>query len=167
MQRTKFERMALATFFLTGWLIGVGGAIEHAQAQTVNPVPPPPPPVFNPIPPNTTVPQPSVAPVSPGTPSTLPGSEAVSPSEETVPSTATRSHERAVTSTPETPSVAQKRTGRHVSTRHHWRRESYAGTAVRCPCYFPPYAWGDYPLDYGPACVWHREWDGRWFNHCI
>jgi hypothetical protein len=51
--------------------------IKHAQAQFA--VPPPPPPVFNPSPPNTTVPQPSYTPNSPATPSAVPGPEVTSP----------------------------------------------------------------------------------------
>jgi hypothetical protein len=51
--------------------------IKHAQAQFA--VPPPPPPVFNPSPPNTTVPQPSYTPSSTATPSAVPGSQVTSP----------------------------------------------------------------------------------------
>jgi hypothetical protein len=43
MQTTRFERMALARFFLAGWVVLFSLAIEHAQAQSP-PAPPPPPP---------------------------------------------------------------------------------------------------------------------------
>ena len=51
-------------------------AIEHAQAQFVNPVPPRPPPVFNPSSPNT-VPQMRETPVSPTAPGGFQGSRAL------------------------------------------------------------------------------------------
>ena len=33
MHKTKFGRMALATFFVAGWVAFFSGAIEYAQAQ--------------------------------------------------------------------------------------------------------------------------------------
>lgn len=118
MHMTRFERMALAKFFVAGWLAFCGVAIEHAQAQIVNPVPPPPPPVFNPSTPYT-VPQSPETPVSPGTPSTLP----LSSPDGNPPSAAARSHRPAVTSATVTSNVAKARGGRH-SHRHHRRKSS-------------------------------------------
>ena len=93
------KRMALAHLLVGGCVAVIGTCvlIKHAQAQFA--VPPPPPPVFNPSPPNTTVPQPSYTPLSPETPSTVPGSEVTSPevtspANEGLPRTAARSHER-------------------------------------------------------------------------
>jgi hypothetical protein len=175
MHATRSRRMALARFFLAGWLACFGVAIGHAQAQFVNPVPPSPPPVFNPSSPNT-VPQSPETPVSPGTPSTLPGHEVLTPQSESVPSEAVRSHPRDVTSTPVTTKVAKTRGAPHSPRRHHVSRsrggEGASGAmvsrapAVRCPCYFPLYARGNYPPQYGPVCSWHREWDGQWFKDC-
>ena len=70
--------MMLAKFFVAGCAVVFVAcvAIEHAQAQFVNPVPPPPPPVFNPSSPNT-VPQMRETPVSPNAPSVFPGSGAL------------------------------------------------------------------------------------------
>ena len=181
MHTTRFERMALAKVFVAGWVAFFGIATEHAQAQFVNPVPPPPPPVFNPSPPNTTVPQSPEPPVSPGTPSILPGSSEISPSVGIPPSVTPRSHRQAVTSRPATSKSAKANRARH-SQRHHHLSESRGSDgaaeahwrsphveAIRCPCYFPAYARWYYPTpwSYRPACVWHREWDGEWSNDCI
>jgi hypothetical protein len=79
MQTTRFERKTLAKLLVAGWVVFFGAAIEHAQAQTVNPVPPPPPPVFNPSPPST-VPQPPEIPVPPSSGAPLsPSSETAAP----------------------------------------------------------------------------------------
>ena len=85
MQTTRFERMALAMFFVAGSLAFFSLAIEHAHAQFPEPPPPQPPPTFNPSTPYT-VPQSPETPVSPGLPSALPRSfEVVSPSVEVHP----------------------------------------------------------------------------------
>jgi hypothetical protein len=82
MPTRRFEGIGLAQLLVGAVLFGV--LIEHAQAQPgfVPRVPPPPPPVFNPSPPNTTVPQPSYQPISPTTPSTVPEDEVTPPAKE-------------------------------------------------------------------------------------
>jgi len=142
--RRSFKRMALAQL-LVGGCVAVFDAcvlIKHAQAQFA--VPPPPPPVFNPSPPNTTVPQPSYTPLSPTTPSETPSAvpepEVTSPANENLPPTAARSHRR--TSVAETRSV------------HHRGRSIVAGPTP--PYYFSIYA------PYG--CGWQRAWDGYWYR---
>jgi hypothetical protein len=122
------------------------------------------------------VPQSPETPVSPGTPSTLPGHQVLTPQGESLPSAAVRSHRRAVTSTAVTSKVAKVRGGRHSPRRHRLSRsrggDGATGAmvsrapAVRCPCYFPPYARSNYQLQYAPVCSWHREWDGQWFKDC-
>ncbi len=99
MQTTRFERMALAKFFVAGWLAFFSLAIEHAQAQFPEPPPPQPPPTFNPSTPYT-VPQSRETPVSPGLPSAPPRSfEVVPPSGGSPPGPVARSHRRPVTVT--------------------------------------------------------------------
>ena len=168
MHTTGFERMALAKVFVAAWVAFFGVAIEHAQAQPVNPVPPPPPPVFNPSSPNT-VPQPRETPVSPGMPSALPGSSgAFSPSVGITPSADAHPHRRAVTSTTVRSNVAKARGGRD-SHRHHRLSGSRgsdgtaAGPNYYTPSYYFPFGWGHGWY----SCVWHREWDGEWFHDCI
>jgi hypothetical protein len=76
MRATRFERTALTSFFVAGWVIFFSAAIAHAQPLYANPPPPQPPPTFNPSTPYT-VPQSPETPVSPGLPSAPPGSSAV------------------------------------------------------------------------------------------
>ena len=96
----RFKPMALAQLLVVGCAVVFGACIQHAQAQQqfVPPpppvVPPPPPPVFNPSPPNTTVPQPSYKPISPATPSAVPGSEVTLPVNEGLARPAARSYRR-------------------------------------------------------------------------
>src|ERR1700688_3203860 len=99
MQTTRFERMALARFFVAGWVAFFSVAIAHAQPLYTAPPPPQPPPTFNPSTPHT-VPQSLETPVSPGLSSPLPGSSgAVAPSVESPPGAVARSHRRPVTAT--------------------------------------------------------------------
>jgi hypothetical protein len=129
MQTTRFERMALARFFVAGWVVLFSAAVAHAQPLYANPPPPQPPPTFNPSTPST-VPQSPETPVSPGLPSALPRSEGISPSVGSPPGTVARSHRRPVTAT-DTSNVAKTHGGRH-SPRHHrrsWSRGNHtAGT---------------------------------------
>jgi hypothetical protein len=98
MRTTRFERTALAGFFVAGWMVFFSVAIAHAQPQFVPPPPPQPAPTFNPSTPYT-VPQSPETPVSPGLPSALPRSEGVSPSVGSPPGVVARSHRRPVTAT--------------------------------------------------------------------
>ena len=149
--RRSPKRMALAQL-LVGGCAAVFGAcvlIEHAQAQFA--VPPSPPPVFNPSPPNTTVPQPSYKSISPTIPSAGPGSEATSPVNEEPPSTTARSHRRT--------SVAERRSVYHgyrsiVGPTYYGGRSIVAGPT-------PPYYYSVY-APYG--CAWQRAWDGYWYR---
>jgi hypothetical protein len=128
--QTRFERMALARFFVAGWVALFSLAIEHAQAQSPPAPPPPqPPPTFNPSTPYT-VPQSPETPVSPGLPSALPGSEGVSPSVGSPPGAVARSHRRPVTAT-ETAHVAKAHGGRHSPRRHrrNWSRGNHTAGA--------------------------------------
>jgi hypothetical protein len=122
--------MALARFFVAGWVVLFSLAIEHAQAQSPPAPPPPqPPPTFNPSTPYT-VPQSPETPVSPGLPSAIPRSEGVSPSVGSPPGAVARSHRRPVTAT-ETSNVAKAHQGRHSprSHRRNWSRGNHtAGT---------------------------------------
>jgi hypothetical protein len=168
MPATRTGRIALATFFMAGWVACSGLAVGPAQAQFVNPPPPPPPPTFNPSVPNT-VPQPPVAPVSPSLPSALPGSgsNVVLPPDDTVPSPVARSHRRPVT--PET-DVATAHAGRHGAKHHHVSRshKSYARIAsgpVETPYYVSPFGWGfNSPVR---SCAWEQHWDGYWAPFCM
>jgi len=121
MQTTRLERMALARFFVAGWVAFFCVAIEHAQAQFPEPPPPQPPPTFNPSTPYT-VPQSPETPVSPGLPSAVPRSEVVSPSGGSPPSAVARSHRRPVTATG-TSNVVKSHEGRY-SARPHRRNLS-------------------------------------------
>src|ERR1700682_4614173 len=96
MQKTRFERKALARIFVAGWVAFFSLAIAHAQPLYANPPPPQPPPTFNPSTPYT-VPQSPETPVSPGQPSALPRSVVVSPSSGSPPSAVAHSHRRPVT----------------------------------------------------------------------
>jgi hypothetical protein len=122
MQTTRFERMALAKFFVAGWLAFFSLGIEHSQAQFPEPPPPQPPPTFNPSTPYT-VPQSPETPVSPGLPSAPPRSGAVSPSGP--PSAVARSHRQPVTATG-TSNVAKTHESRHSPQPHrrNWSRGS-------------------------------------------
>jgi hypothetical protein len=138
MSTSRFGRIALARLLVGAVLFGV--PIEHAQAQPgfVPRVPPPPPPVFNPSPPNTTVPQPSYQPISPTTPSTVPEDEVTPPANE----------ESTTDQTERGASVAKRR-----SVHHH------RGRPTR------PVASSYYPLPFGRyGCVWQRAWDGYWYR---
>jgi hypothetical protein len=78
MPLARFGRRAVSRYFVTGWIVLIGGGLNHAQAQQFvppppPPAPPPPPPVFNPSTPYT-VPNVRGTPVSPGLPSKLPDS---------------------------------------------------------------------------------------------
>ena len=146
---TRFERSAVAKFFVAGWAAFCGAcvAIEHAQAQAPLPwiitVPPPPPPVFNPSYPYT-VPQPSYKPLSPAIPSTLLGSGANSRMDGSLPSAVTHSRRR----------VAK---ARQVRTLHHHRSGSIVVGPTAEFYYYSPF-------DDGYGCVWRRGWDGYWFR---
>jgi hypothetical protein len=128
------RRMALAHLLVGGCLAVFGACvlIKHAQAQFVPPpVPPPPPPVFNPSPPNTTVPQPSYTPLSPSTPSTVPESNGP---ESTVPGPEVTSpvNEQPLSTTAQGrgTSVAKTR-----SVHHHHHRGRFAGSTLGYPRY--------------------------------
>jgi hypothetical protein len=135
------KRIALAQVLVGGCAVVFGVLIDHAQAQFA--VPPPPPPVFNPSPPNTTVPQPSYQPVSPTTPGAVPDNEVTLPVNESLPRTAARSHRRT--------SVAK--TVRHRGP-YYRGRSIVAGPTP--PYYYSPFA------PYG--CAWQRGWDGEWYR---
>jgi hypothetical protein len=99
MQATRFERTALTSFFVAGWVAFFSAAIAHAQPLYANPPPPQPPPTFNPSTPYT-VPQTPETPVSPGLSSAPPGSSTfVSPSVGSPPRAVARSHRRPATVT--------------------------------------------------------------------
>jgi hypothetical protein len=171
MRATRLGRVALAAFFVAGWVACSGIAVDPAQAQFVNPPPPPPPPVFNPSVPNT-APQAPETPVSPGTPSALPGSgsNVVLPPDENLPDIATRSHRHAVTPETSPSGAATALNGRH-GARHHRlgrSRQSYtavAGGPVETPYYVSPFGWGfNSPVR---SCVWEQHWDGYWAPFCM
>jgi len=146
MHKTKFGRIALAKFFVAGWVALLGGAIEYAQAQFVNPVPPPPPPVFNPSTPYT-VPQPRQTPVSPGLPSSPPKSGTLSPSDGSPPTAVARSHRQVARAGGSGP----LHRGRSLTRRSNGSAPDYR-----------------LPLDYsGPYCFWQRYWDGYWEPACF
>jgi hypothetical protein len=186
MRMMRFERSALATFLVAGSVTFFAVAVEHAQAQTVNPVPPPPPPVFNPSSPNT-VPQSGETPVAPGIPSAppapLPPSDLSPPSVATQPqplstqtqtqppSAQTPSQPPAVTSAPVPSKVAKSRASRLSARPHrlsHSRGNDIAaggivsGTVI-APYYHSLFGWGLGPY----PCGWRREWDGYWVRDCI
>ena len=128
---TRVKRIDLTQLLVRGCAVMFGAflLIQQAQAQFVPPpAPPPPPPVFNPSPPNTTVPQPSYTPLSPTTPSTtpstVPGPEVTSPANEAPPST-----------------TAQSGRGTSVAKRsvhqqhHHHHRVRFAGYTLGYPRY--------------------------------
>jgi hypothetical protein len=167
MHTTRFERMALAKFFVAGWVAFFGIAIEHAQAQPglLNPVPPPAPPVFNPSTPNA-LPAQRETPVSPETPSTLPGSQLNTPVDESPPSAAAPSHPRGVSSAKVTSHAAKGHRSRQA-IRHHRRSWSHGSHRAAGSVFGPA---PDYhpPLDYtGPYCVWRQGWDGYWAPVCF
>ncbi|MGB8631564.1 MAG: hypothetical protein WCD69_19640 [Xanthobacteraceae bacterium] len=73
-----FLRAAFSMVCVAGWIVLIGGALTHSQAQQFvppppPPAPPPPPPVFNPSSPYT-LPSVRETPVSPALPSKLPNS---------------------------------------------------------------------------------------------
>ena len=125
MQTTRFERVALARFFVAGWVAFFGVAIAQAQPLSTAPPPPQPPPTFNPSTPYT-VPQSPETPVSPGLPSAPSRSEVVSPSGGSPPSAVARTHRQPVTAT-RTSNVAKVREGRHSPRprRRNWSRASH------------------------------------------
>jgi hypothetical protein len=90
MPKKRFKRISVAQLLVGVCVVvfGAGVVTKHARAQFA--VPPPPPPVFNPSPPNTTVPQPSYKSISPATPSGVPGTEVTSPENEGLPRTTAR-----------------------------------------------------------------------------
>jgi len=146
MQTTRFERMALARFFVAGWLAFFSVPIAHAQPLYAAPPPPQPPPTFNPSTPYT-VPQSPQTPVSPGLPSALPRSEVVSPSGGSPPGAVARSHRQPVTATG-TSNVAKTHEGR-LGPRHHrrsWSRGSHIadieGPWTARPFTVSPNGWG-------------------------
>jgi hypothetical protein len=158
MPTTRFARMTLAMLSMAVCLAFIGVAVEHAQAQFVNPVPPPAPPVFNPSSPNT-VPQAPETPVSAGTRSTLPqSSQTLTPTVETPRST--QPHR-----TPPQRRAATEATAlSHVATAHGHRHRHGTGYASNGPVqdYHPPLGYtGPYT-----ACAWHRHWDGYWAPDC-
>ena len=124
MQTTRFQRIALARFFVAGWVAFFNVAIAHAQPLYANPPPPQQPPTFNPSTPYT-VPQSPETPVSPALPSAVPRSEVVSPPGGSPPSAVARSHRRPATET-RTSSVAKTHESRHSPRSHprNWSRES-------------------------------------------
>ena len=126
MPTRRSKRMALAQLLVGGCVVVFGACvlIKYAQAQFA--VPPPPPPVFNPSPPNTTVPQPSYKPSSPATPSGVPGPDVTSPMNEETPSTTARSGRRA--------SVEKIRSVHH----HHRHLQGFAGTLGSHYCGYSP-----------------------------
>jgi len=125
MQTTRFERIALARFFVAGWVAFFSVAVGHAQTPYPAPPPPQPPSTFNPSTPST-VPQSPETPVSPGLPRALPRSEGISPSVGSPPGAVARSHRRPVTAT-ETANVAKPHEGRHSprSHRRNWSRGNH------------------------------------------
>ena len=159
MHTRKFERIALAKFFMTGCATVVGAclAIELAQAQVPTLVQPPPPPTFNPPSPYSTVPQAPYQSISPGTPSTLSGSSVGSRLYESPTSTATHPHRRAIHSTTTASNVARARRGHHSYRHYQW-------SPVVGPSYFPAGS-GYVPFTY--HCTWQREWDGYWEHRCF
>ena len=117
MPMRRLKRSALTQLSLGGCAVmfNACGLIQQARAQYIPPpVPPPPPPVFNPSPPNTTVPQPSYKSVSPATPSGVSGPEITSPVNEEPPSTTTRFEREA---SAKTRSVHHHHRGRFVGPR--------------------------------------------------
>jgi hypothetical protein len=125
---TRVKRMVLTQLLVGGCAVVFGACflIRHSQAQFVPPpAPPPPPPVFNPSPPNTTVPQPSYQPLSPAMPSGVPTPEVTSPVNDGAPSTTAGSGRRA--------SVAKTRAVHH----HRGRFAGYTLGSRYCsysPC---------------------------------
>jgi hypothetical protein len=130
---TRVKRIALTQLLVGGCAVMFGAclSVQQAQAQFIPPpAPPPPPPVFNPSPPNTTVPQPSYTPLSPSTPSTVPetsgpestvpGPEVTSPVNENPPS-----------------ATAQSKRGTSVAKRsiHNHHRGRFAGATLGYPRY--------------------------------
>jgi hypothetical protein len=164
MHTKTLERMTLTKFFVFGYVTIIGAclAIEHAQAQFVNPVPPPPPPVFNPSSPYTVTPPP-YRPISPGMPGTLSGSGVGPHFYESPPSAATHSHRRVVHSATIKSKVAPVRWGhRNYGYYGYHRRSPVVG-----PSYYPP-SFGYVPFPYNPYyCTWQREWDGYWWHRCF
>src|ERR1700720_152373 len=127
MQTTRSERMALARFFVAGWVAFFSAAVAHAQPLYTAPPPPQPGPTFNPSTPYT-VPQSPETPVSPGLPSALPRSEVVSPSGGSPPSAVARSHRQPATATG-TSNAAKTHESRR-SPRHHRRNWSGGSQTV-------------------------------------
>jgi hypothetical protein len=130
---TRVKRIALTQPLVGGCAVMFGAclSVQQAQAQFIPPpAPPPPPPVFNPSPPNTTVPQPSYTPLSPSTPSTVPetsgpestvpGPEVTSPVNENPPS-----------------ATAQSKRGTSVAkgSIHNHHRGRFAGATLGYPRY--------------------------------
>ena len=164
----RVKRMVLTQLLVGGCAVVFGACflIRHAQAQFVPPpAPPPPPPVFNPSPPNTTVPQPSYQPLSPAMPSGVPTPEVTSPVNDGAPSTTARSGRRA--------SVAKTRAVHH----HRGRFAGYTLGSRYCsysPCvrihpsafYWGPASglwWPGY-YDYAPGqfARGHPRYYGYW-----
>jgi hypothetical protein len=130
MQTTRFQRMALARFFVAGWVAFFSAAIAHAQPLYAAPPPPQPPPTFNPSTPYT-VPQSPETPVSPGLPSALPRSSVVVSPSGSPPGAVARSHRRPITATG-TSNLAKTHAGRHSPQRHpqNWSRGSQTAGAA-------------------------------------
>jgi hypothetical protein len=124
MSPKRSKRTALAQLFVGGCAAVFCACVltKHAQAQFA--VPPPPPPVFNPSPPNTTVPQPSYQPVSPATSSGVSGAGVTSRVTERLPRTTARTRRR--------PSVANTRSV------HHHHRGRFAGSTLGHYCGYSP-----------------------------
>jgi hypothetical protein len=146
MPTRRFEGIGLAQLLVVA-VVGVCVLIDHAEAQPgfVPRVPPPPPPVFNPSPPNTTVPQPSYQPISPTTPGTVPVPDDTSPVNEGLPRTAARTHERTV-----------HHRGRYIVVGPPYYRGRPIVAGPTPPYYYSVYA------PYG--CAWQRAWDGYWYR---
>ena len=162
MQTTRFERVALARFFVAGWVAIFGAAIAQAQPLSTAPPPPQPPPTFNPSTPST-VPQAPETPVSPG-PSAIPRSSVVvSPSGGSPPGAVARTHRQPVTAT-RTTHVAKTHEGR-LSPRPHrrnWSRASHAADSEglwTAPPYTAAYNGVCSAFEFANRC--NAEWSRR------
>lgn len=164
MPATRFERIALALFFVVGSVVfGDCGLIDRAQAQPgyVPPPTPLPPPVLNPSNPNT-VQQPSYTPLTPSAPSTAPSAPSTIPS---IPSTRREvtppANEEPKSTSEENASGQSERQGPIAKKRwvHHHRGPStlvtyscgYLGCARTYPWAFPCQYYSRYCPLYGYA----------------
>jgi hypothetical protein len=154
---TRVKRINLTQQLVRGCAVMFGACllIQQAQAQFIPPpAPPPPPPVFNPSPPNTTVPQPSYTPLSPTTPSTVP--ESIAP-ESTVPGPDVTSP---VNENPPRYNVQSGRRTSVAKTRSvHHHRVRFAGPTLGYPRYC-----GDSPcVRIRPSAFYRGPASGLWW----